>query len=1746
MSNQFYNYLASHIIDFWETEGVRRGNKYFLRLDTPTEVQHMVEAFQKVRPDIVKPFTYDDEGVLFSSYAVEIGDVQVVLAGATKEVTVDYIGRLRNFVSNRQEGWEDKALCSVTAESLDTLSGGGANLQNRGMPLHTDSLIRRLKQDIEESPLQASERVILRDVLNDLQELDRIMGIPLNDFSEVLSILEKGKIEKEDYRGLELFEDPELSSFSDEKVIEERLRENRETFREVMDAHQHGNAEDTLEKMYTDSGVARLKKEDWHEETYPTIHKEKEKFRKTQKSKKVVVDSLELLSDHASHWLRYPGETAAKRRQHMILIFNPQQLDELTMRIKFDWTGDITSLHSDFVNVRKKDRDKVEAKVSKKFLTLHIQPSRQVEFFKVDYKHESKATLGASFHVCVVPWKEDYFLPIQSKYEVDVAKEALRLAIDDAKFQVGLNQGILKQPKEITIDDSPVTHTVNLQETEYHFALTAGAFPEGEAASVIVEYDGVTLPLHIPDDESKSVPLSGELVQERIRTEEEDIRRIGDNLFRQGTYEFYGMETYRTFFDYEEAWIAERMASGSLVSGRLEKRPIELSRNLEQAYDAYLDYFEGRIPSLTYSDEEFCEVATSYIQAYVDEVNSFAANEPAGRRGVDLARLGVIESVNGFYFTAFHPLLVAYRLKRHEMLADDAIERVITKRLGAESLLPFLMRGRLYRPEAVQEVPDWLHFRPIEELTVSDSQKFIANVIFDKMRQFKKHFRYFFLPSSDAPFLINVINLPDDREVLRGVIECLLDEVKRSGLEHVKDIEVTLYTDQRVASAFDEFSEWVTAKDVERKLGVKLKVGDYEAEDVLRAIREHLFYFKKYDDDRNWSIDYAHVTFYKMYAQERTVTQQMAHMPHDIALEGLYASVPSTKDGEIYRMGYGIDGYDVAGDLLLETAVATNELIANTTNDGNDAYMKGNATYLHVETVAEEMLQEVFDRSHWVTFIEPSVDLEFFQDFQELIIIHYSDQYTSSHKYDAITVTNKSMQYKDVIREFLEAKGVSKEEHQITQAIQAFNAYNGEWLLRIIGSKGHDDREKLSIISGVKYMVALLHHPRILWVPISLEEILRVAGVLGLSKSDGVFSAKNLGVTGATSDDILMVGLEEVDDVVRLYIYPVEVKIGKVTQSIVKKAKEQVIRTKNTLVEALTSDEQGTFVQKFYQTFIVQLVIASAKKMAQGNLWGKLDYTLSADVIEKLSKLQIDISHALDSHIGEAGILLFEHGLFARSVTQEDDVHLYHFSEQDGYHGIVESYDDVYNWLHHTDNDFVSEQFLTNTYDASMSPPSEPSERNDAWSAVHESSEQLDSVERIEVEEEAIDESDATPLSIANELEENEVQSEVIEGRLQPKALEEVRLKIGTAEGTKKDVYWEYGHPELANRHLLIVGKSGQGKTYFMQTLLLEQSLQGVPSIIIDYTDGFLPNQLEETFKETLDGKIKHRVVIQEKLPINPFIQHEVNHGGILRQEGSIDVATRMKSVFASSYNLGPQQENAIYEATMEGIAKYGDQQFSIRHLGEQLRSMENNPAAGTTLSKIRPLVDRNPFVQGGTIDWKKHLESNGDILILQLTGFERQEQVLLTEFVLWDLWNYSLREGAKDIPLTVVMDEAQNLDHRESSPSAKVLTEGRKFGWSGWYATQIVKSQFDKDEVARLQNTGQKVYFLPPDDEIPGIAKNLEDDRYDRNYWEMKLRSLRKGQCIVHGPHLQPDGTLSSSDPVVVNVSSLETRLEE
>jgi DNA phosphorothioation-dependent restriction protein DptH len=373
------------------------------------------------------------------------------------------------------------------------------------------------------------------------------------------------------------------------------------------------------------------------------------------------------------------------------------------------------------------------------------------------------------------------------------------------------------------------------------------------------------------------------------------------------------------------------------------------------------------------------------------------------------------------------------------------------------------------------------------------------------------------------------------------------------------------------------------------------------------------------------------------------------------------------------------------------------------------------------------------------------------------------------------------------------------------------------------------------------------------------------------------------------------------------------------------------------------------------------------------------------------------------------------------------------------------------------------------------------------------------------------------------------------------------RILLGKTINGNRDVYWEFGHDELNNRHMLIFGASGMGKTYAIQCLLWELGRTGENSLIVDYTNGFFDSQLESEIK-TLLRPVQH-IIQKEPLAINPFRQQMVNIAGEFTPEGFVSTAQRVSGVFSEVYNFGDQQKSALYQAIKSWLELNTDKCMGLYNLIPRLKEIQEQKgvtgtSAGSVISKIQPFVDQNPFGIEDQESWNKIFNDfEHRCHIIQLAGFAKDAARLITEFLLIDLYWYYRGKGSKDNPHVLVLDEVQNLDHREESPLAQLLREGRKFGFSLILATQIM-SNLEKDERDRLFNAAHKLFFRPADTEIKKyaeIAAIFTDEKV--NAWIKKLASLKKGECYSLGPSLnESTGSLEFKAFHIV-VTSLKDR---
>ena len=388
-----------------------------------------------------------------------------------------------------------------------------------------------------------------------------------------------------------------------------------------------------------------------------------------------------------------------------------------------------------------------------------------------------------------------------------------------------------------------------------------------------------------------------------------------------------------------------------------------------------------------------------------------------------------------------------------------------------------------------------------------------------------------------------------------------------------------------------------------------------------------------------------------------------------------------------------------------------------------------------------------------------------------------------------------------------------------------------------------------------------------------------------------------------------------------------------------------------------------------------------------------------------------------------------------------------------------------------------------------------------------------------------------------------------------PRAVEALpipdRILLGRTVSGDKPVYWEFGNPELANRHMLIFGSSGMGKTYAIQCLLCEMGRKGQNSLILDYTDGFTNDKLEKATVENL--KPEQHYIYNNPLPINPFKVQVTYQDGLAFADKHYDVAKRVAAIFKSVYDLGDQQFSTLTDAVTDGLERDATA-FTLAELLAVLQNYigDNLHASGTvrtTMSKLKPFIQGNPFAsEKQEIGWQALF---GDINcrshIFQFHRIDKASARAVIEFVLWDLYGFVSGSGNKETPRVVVLDEVQNLDLGSDAPVGKYLTEGRRHGLALMVATQTVKGVGGVNDarVSRLFQAEHKLFFKPTENEMREHAQLLHYaiSNVSVQDWATRLASLQKGECWSLGRSLNEATGRLVFQAQRIRITSLEDR---
>lgn len=312
---------------------------------------------------------------------------------------------------------------------------------------------------------------------------------------------------------------------------------------------------------------------------------------------------------------------------------------------------------------------------------------------------------------------------------------------------------------------------------------------------------------------------------------------------------------------------------------------------------------------------------------------------------------------------------------------------------------------------------------------------------------------------------------------------------------------------------------------------------------------------------------------------------------------------------------------------------------------------------------------------------------------------------------------------------------------------------------------------------------------------------------------------------------------------------------------------------------------------------------------------------------------------------------------------------------------------------------------------------------------------------------------------------------------------------IGMETNSNNKIYWD-PNPQsgIGNPHLMIIGESGYGKTYATQCLITELVQKNIPSVIFDYGQGFALNTVSQLFLQFANPT--EILASARGIDINPLeiFTTDIN--------GPINVAVRVSDTFNRIYNIGIQQHSILQNAILNNFRDRGifkedintwtnDPPFlsNMKEKLDEMSSLKGSPEqkiAAKLNSHISTFFIFNTFRKNGEeVSWKKIINSKHTVHIIQLKGLEGKTGKVVTEFLLWDLYNYLVSEGPNPLRLFCILDEAHNLSFEKDSPVDKLVREGRKFGLGLIFASQ----QPEDFSSTAYSNTATKLVFQTLDD---------------------------------------------------------------
>ena len=1618
---QYEDFLVELFFD-WAQNNLTIGEK--LHFKSPDD-ENSLKLFQAFIRKSEFYFSLHDEQIKYFILN-EHKIIPVLHSDADLGYSENYISYLRDQVSSQIGEFKDSILLIIHNSSLDTLNNSSKDLTLTDNIWSPKAIYDALLSFINESSFKDHE--ISKQLLSHQFELICADGATMFGFRELFNAVQDGKIE---FNELGYLNDAALQDWHHASIaqIEKRLDENKRLKEDI----------EYIVEQFPTEYVEKLIDLDFSEKFIDKFFSDKDldSWRTTldfgecqQERQKNAVDLIEfsdLNTSASKYYHRTKGEASQKggsssRDHHLIIEVCPTQT-----LIELDLTFIKGQLSEEEIKISPKFRKLLNYKVNnrsakKTTLSLETEFKGIPKYLNFEIKR-SKPKECFKFRVLLVPQNIFPIHSFQDKFLLVPNKEFIILETDQSEFIFNTtNEATYTLSQSGEKVDAYQFGTVVYErllntEEQVNFVLNAGEHALRFEIQGILSVSSLNLPVIFNLDSYKYFF-------------DDELFGIYNN--KSSRISFLGREykskgEYKKLLELEIDLISEQILSTETVrGGKIYLKDLAPAySNLSQAYTQLYDYLKTRntVLSLVTWGSEFREIVENVVNEYVKCIHEIPTERLLSNDAKNLVNLGFCSLDGKEYISPFHPLNLSYFLNLvNECLADSSgsfqtLHNTTLRRLSAEGLIPFNWHADhdFSYSQAVSEHPMWLQVIPQKQTQLN----YIRPLVRQKTSEFVEAFKILFHQGERDTLLINSINNGFNQEVFLG----LVGFIQKLKPNEVPNIHVNLYDDELITTYFDEVAD--TVSQMKLKQLCKLSLLDNSADQIADLIRRRVTYSKfETKDDENFK--YAHLTFVRNNTPVEVANVDLRAEKTGIACNALLAGETSYHQQDTYFTTAGLKGIQCDKPVL---QIVQRYSALSHAAWKNQNFYESNGLSLKVSNHLQRLLDRAYDDSLWTVIIDPKVTLDFFKTQQDVVLIHYSDNYTNSAHYDAITVTKRRDLYDQIL-----SQGQSGR-------IDEFNAFNGEWLLKMLTLPEKDRREKKSIIAAYKYVNSLLYKSDITWVPLSVAEMIRVSGNVGLKMSESDFSTYCQGKKyGVISDDVVFVGFKDQ----QMYLLPLEVKVGQKQKH--DKGILQAQKLKKYLETCLFGRQD--LVGHLYRGLFIRQIMMQVEKY-------QLYQTYPEHYFDQLLENR---EWWLAGHYQLANIQNYPKGFvlafvesdtfFQEEFTLEQDILVIKLPGACQNKFISTPLKNLFGQVDSKNLFNIPERYILNSNTSYVDiDPLDTTEEVD--SSQDECDEQTDLLELIPQEIQP------TLFDFTADMTEPE-----------PKVKGPLQIHFGENAITHEQLYWEPTNTaKFMNTNTGIIGTMGTGKTQFTKSLitqLMQNQSSNVNSasigmLIFDYKSDYVDDQFVE-----INAVKRHKLY---KLPYNPL--------SLFGDTPMLPVHTArgFSDTMAKAFGLGVKQQATLRKLVLDayehaGIDKADSSTWQLP--APTIKDIWNlfeatDPSIDSLYAALESLNELEIF-ESDNSQCSSLYDLLDGVLVVELAGYPPQVQNLVVALTL-DLFYSQMQKKGKpqvqgdyrQITKMILVDEADNFMSQDFPSLRKVLKEGREYGVGVVLSTQDI-----------------------------------------------------------------------------------------